>query len=150
MAVARLLVQDNLPDVDLPMEMGAPDIYGLDEDDVLLLASFGQETVGMLYGHAPPAGDQAGHLTLLAVAEPHRRQGVGRRLIREYVAVAARAGTERIWLDVPEGPNERRLLAYYSRLGWTDRTGYLDGKADHRWEQMYGTVQSVQAALGEA
>lgn len=149
---ALALVESNLGDVvHPPDELLAPDIYRMKADDLLLLADVEGVPVGMLYGSAGHASGPAGHLTVLAVDVDHRGQGVGQDLIRAFALIGEEAGTDVVWVDVPDGlpePEQHRLLSYYSRCGWTDRTGYLQGLTDHRREQMYGTVRTVLAAVG--
>lgn len=141
--------QEWLPEADLTMQLRAPSIYPLRDDDVLLLAEVRNAPVGMLFGYAPHAReDMAGHLLVLAVDSQYRRQGLGRRLIRKFALIAESHGTDVVWVDPIEGPDERALLGYYAKLGWTDRTGMLAGRTSHRLEQMYGTVQTILAAVG--
>ncbi|MGY1753142.1 GNAT family N-acetyltransferase [Blastococcus sp. SYSU D01042] len=141
--------QEWLPEAQLNAQLRAPSIYPLREDHVLLLAQERDLPVGMLFGTAPRAIEgMAGHLLVLAVSSRYRRQGLGRRLIREFALIAEAHGTDVVWVDPIEGPDERVLLSYYAKLGWTDRTGMLEGRTDHRREQMHGTVATILAAVG--
>ena len=47
------------------------------------------------------AGD--GELLLLAVNPGHRRQGIGRQLLRNFIKAAEREGSDRVHLEVREG-----------------------------------------------
>lgn len=149
-AIPRLvdLQQRVLPEVDLLNILRSPRIYRLDEDDVLLTASVEGELVGSLIGSAPPAIRAAGHLSVLAVEPDWQRRGVGRRLVRAFALLAEDSGTDVIWVDPVEGDREAELVRVYERLGWTDRTGWLDGKCSYRQEQMWGTPETVLAAIG--
>jgi len=61
-------------------------------------------------------GDDVAHLNLLAVAAPHRRQGIGRRLIRWLSESAVEAGVFRIDLELRARNAAAR--AFYERLGF--------------------------------
>lgn len=109
-----------LPDVEPLDILRWPDLYPLDLDDVLLLA----------------------------VEPEHRRQGVGRALIRRYAEVAKATGTDRVWVDAPDGADEERPVRYYSALGWREGTGWLDGDRVQPREQLLATPESILAAVG--
>jgi ribosomal protein S18 acetylase RimI-like enzyme len=137
-----------LPEVDLLDILRSPQIYRLDQDDVLLTASVGDHLVGMLVGQAPPDSRGAGHVWVLAVRPGWQRQGVGRLLVRDFALLAEEAGTAEVWVDPVEGDRETELVRVYERLGWTDRTGWLLGHCQRRHEQMWGTPASILAAVG--
>jgi|ERR1700722_4676368 [ribosomal protein S18]-alanine N-acetyltransferase len=61
-------------------------------------------------------GDDVAHLNLLAVAAPHRRQGIGRRLIQWLSESAVEAGVFRIDLELRARNAAAR--AFYERLGF--------------------------------
>jgi [ribosomal protein S18]-alanine N-acetyltransferase len=61
-------------------------------------------------------GDQMAHLNLLAVAEEHRRQGLGRQLIRWLSESAIEAGILRIDLELRATNAAAR--AFYESLGF--------------------------------
>ena len=73
-------------------------------------------------------GDSQAHLNLLAVAPPHRRHGVGRRLVTWLEESALTAGTFLIGLEVRAGNSGAR--AFYAGLGYRELTripGYYQG-----------------------
>ena len=73
-------------------------------------------------------GDEVAHLNLLAVAEEHRRQGLGRQLMDWLSATAIEAGVFRINLELRTRNDEAR--AFYERLGFVSRgvvPGYYQG-----------------------
>ncbi len=74
-------------------------------------------------------GDEVAHLNLLAVAEAHRRQGIGRRLLHWLETTAVAAGVFRIDLELRAGNAGAR--AFYERLGFVCRgevPGYYQGR----------------------
>lgn len=150
LVTAAALQRQWLPEVDLTACLAHPKISPMLPDDVLLLAVDGKpgKPVGFLFASAPHDDDGAGHVWVLVVAKPYRRRGIGEALIREYALIAERAGTDVVWVDPVEGPRERELIGYYTRLGWTDRTGWADSRTEYRQEQMHATVASILAAVG--
>jgi ribosomal-protein-alanine N-acetyltransferase len=78
-------------------------------------------------------GDEAAHLTLLAVKPRHHRQGIGRGLI-DWLAESARvAGLRKIDLELRA--DNVQALAFYERLGFveTQRTpAYYDQRIPAR------------------
>ena len=91
----------------------------------VLVASIDDNTAGfaiMRYG------DDDAHLDLLAVAPPHRRAGIGRRLLEWLEKCAIVAGIFRVELEVRAG-NEAAQL-FYKRLGYRPLAsipGYYQG-----------------------
>ena len=74
-------------------------------------------------------GDDVAHLNLLAVAAPHRRQGIGRRLIQWLSESAVEAGVFRIDLELRETNAGAR--EFYQNLGFQTRDivqGYYQGR----------------------
>jgi len=74
-------------------------------------------------------GDDIAHLNLLAVAQEHRRQGLGRRLMSWLTATAIEAGVFRINLELRTCNDGARL--FYERLGFGQRgvvQGYYQGR----------------------
>lgn len=57
------------------------------------------------------------HVNTIAVDEPHRRAGLGRSLMEEVMAEAARLGATRATLEVRESNTPARRL--YERLGFS-------------------------------
>lgn len=73
--------------------------------------------------------DESSHLTLLAVAPGHRRQGLGRHLVDWLSASAMTAGIFCINLELRA--NNAEALAFYRRMGFEERgfePGYYQGK----------------------
>jgi GNAT superfamily N-acetyltransferase len=70
-------------------------------------------SVSLVLEDAPELRDQGdAWLASLYVVPEARGQGLGVRLVRELVALAAREKVERLWLFTPEH------AAFYARLGW--------------------------------
>ena len=69
-------------------------------------------------------GDEVAHLNLLAVAPEHRRQGLGRQLIRWLTATAIEAGVFRINLELRTRNESARI--FYECLGF-DSMGTVQG-----------------------
>jgi GNAT superfamily N-acetyltransferase len=64
------------------------------------------------------------HIRALAVAAPHRRQGVGTRLLSVAEAWARRRGLLRIGANVAE--DNRPALAFFHHAGYHGERGFLD------------------------
>jgi ribosomal-protein-alanine N-acetyltransferase len=77
------------------------------------------EADGRVVGHAVAslAGD-IGELQRIAVAEGHRRRGVAGALLGHVVDLAARAGADRLLLEVRE--DNSGALAFYSARGFAE------------------------------
>jgi ribosomal protein S18 acetylase RimI-like enzyme len=74
-------------------------------------------------------GDEVAHLNLLAVAPEHRRQGLGRQLMRWLTATAVEAGVFRVNLEVRTRNEAARL--FYQALGFDALNvvpGYYQGR----------------------
>jgi ribosomal protein S18 acetylase RimI-like enzyme len=74
-------------------------------------------------------GDEIAHLNLLAVAQRHRRQGLGRRLMEWLTATAVEAGIFRIDLELRSQNHAARK--FYERLGFDPLNvvpGYYQGR----------------------
>ena len=69
-------------------------------------------------------GDEGAHLNLLAVAPEHRRQGLGRQLMRGLTTTAIEAGVFRINLELRTHNEPARI--FYERLGF-DQLGVVQG-----------------------
>lgn len=61
-------------------------------------------------------------ITAVEVAEPWRRQGLGRRVMAELATYAARQGVRQVYLQVAEGNTPARSL--YDRLGFETHHTY--------------------------
>lgn len=73
-------------------------------------------------------------LLLLAVAPPHRRNGVGRRLLDEFVGRARAGGAGRVHLEVRDG---NPAVAMYRAAGFEQvgrRSQYYKGKDGGRFD----------------
>jgi [ribosomal protein S18]-alanine N-acetyltransferase len=77
------------------------------------------EEAGEVVGHAAASvvADVA-ELQRIAVAEPVRRRGVGAALLAEVVALAARAGADRLLLEVRE--DNTTALGFYAAEGFVE------------------------------
>jgi len=74
-------------------------------------------------------GDEVAHLNLLAVAPPHRRQGLGRQLMEWLAATAVEAGVFRVNLEVRADNVAAR--EFYRRIGFDALNvvqGYYQGR----------------------
>ncbi|HUX73005.1 MAG TPA: GNAT family N-acetyltransferase [Steroidobacteraceae bacterium] len=69
-------------------------------------------------------GDDTAHLNLLAVAPPHRRQGLGGRLIEWLCATTTAAGVFRINLELRA--HNAAARAFYEKRGFAE-TGVVPG-----------------------
>lgn len=78
-------------------------------------------------------GDDDAHLDLLAVAQPYRREGIGRQLLEWLEKCAIVAGISKIALEVRAG-NEGAQL-FYKRMGY------------HPLVELPGYYQGIEAAL---
>ena len=92
-------------------------LFGADLDwtsrPVVVEARAGRELAGVALGEAV-AG--MARLHDLLVAEPHRGQGLGGRLVELFCARAAELGAARCFLRCPDTPRHRR---FYERQGFT-------------------------------
>ncbi|NIM47789.1 MAG: ribosomal protein S18-alanine N-acetyltransferase [Gemmatimonadales bacterium] len=62
---------------------------------------------------------EEGEILNLAVHEDHRRQGIGRRLVRKALTLLAAQGARTVFLEVRESNLAAR--AFYERLGFKER-----------------------------
>jgi ribosomal protein S18 acetylase RimI-like enzyme len=95
-------------------------------DSVVLAARAGRAIVG--FAIMRYAEDTA-HLNLLAVAPPHRRRGIARRLVAWLEDTALTAGTFTIALELRAGNADAR--AFYAALGYRELArvpGYYQGR----------------------
>jgi len=60
-----------------------------------------------------------GYLHHLAVAEPHRRRGIGRELVRRCLAALRDRGIAKCNLFV--FARNREAIAFWKQIGWTER-----------------------------
>ena len=87
--------------------------------------------VGIAWGlqMRSPSGRLTTYLHELEVREDHRRQGIGRLLVTEAMALARRSGSGRFWLST--GGHNERAQALYASLGG-DRKPL--GDVNYWWE----------------
>lgn len=91
----------------------------------------------ILYGGEPVAymgmwqvADE-GHITNVAVSPVHRRKGLAKQLIREFIRLAEMAGLALLTLEVRE--SNRSAISLYESLGFAQvgrRRHYYEGKED--------------------
>jgi ribosomal-protein-alanine acetyltransferase len=87
-----------------------------------LIACKGHEIVGYISGRT--AGSE-GEVLNLVVRDRHRREGVGRVLVKALLQVFGRAGVVQVFLEVRE--SNGRGAAFYQKLGFQQigrREGY--------------------------
>jgi N-acetylglutamate synthase len=69
-------------------------------------------------------------LTAIEVAQGHRRQGLGRQIVRALAAYAASHGCRHVWLQVARDNGPARAL--YTHLGFVDHHHYVYRQLDLR------------------
>jgi ribosomal protein S18 acetylase RimI-like enzyme len=84
---------------------------------VAVVAEHDDVVQGWCWGHlmARPDGDRMLYLHHLEVVEQHRRRGVGRALVREFMAAGVEQGATRMFLVTGEHNTAARRL--YESLG---------------------------------
>lgn len=104
---------------------------------------------GLLWQDSAPAGfiliravaDEAEILTL-AVAPPHRRQGIGALLLGEATDMLRAGGTRRLFLEVAaDNPAARALYTSYGFLVTGRRAGYYDRGSAPRVDAIVMTLE---------
>jgi ribosomal-protein-alanine N-acetyltransferase len=91
-------------------------LIGAVEDALVGVATVDGTVCGFAIGHlVPTGGGRRGHLTDLAVRNPHRRQGVGRALLRWTLRQLD--GCTDVWLEVRASNHVAREL--YTSEGFT-------------------------------
>jgi ribosomal protein S18 acetylase RimI-like enzyme len=87
----------------------------------LFLAHDGESVVGFVSGVETVHPDKGAELLLyeLAVAEPYRRRGIGRALVRRLDALARERGCYGMWVLIDTG-NDVALATYRSAGGKDD------------------------------
>jgi ribosomal protein S18 acetylase RimI-like enzyme len=96
-----------------PGPVRVPDVEGR----VVLVAEDGGRIVGAAFGR-PVAEERVAHLEFVYVEPAARRSGIGRELVRAFVAAASAAGAEHVRLDV-DTSNEV-AWAVWQRLGFAE------------------------------
>jgi ribosomal protein S18 acetylase RimI-like enzyme len=100
---------------------------------IAIAATQGDEVVGALAGYVLPKFEQRRsefYLYDLAVAEPHRRQGVATALIRQLQRAAAARGIYVILVQADHGDDP--AIALYSKLGAREDVLHFDIPAADR------------------
>jgi [ribosomal protein S18]-alanine N-acetyltransferase len=93
-----------------------------------LVAAEGAEVVGFVAGRV--LADEAEILNL-AVAATHRREGLGRALVRSLLFTFAAEGVASVFLEVRE--SNHAAIAFYERMGFEpagSRPGYYSNPAE--------------------
>jgi ribosomal-protein-alanine N-acetyltransferase len=90
-----------------------PDVEGR----VVLVAEDDGRIVGAAFGK-PAADASVAHLEFVFVEPAARRTGIGRELVRAFVAAACAAGAEHVTLDVDTSNEVGR--AVWQRLGFAE------------------------------
>lgn len=86
----------------------------------LLVAVAGRDIVGMCTLQpliSTAEGGKVGLVEDLVVAESHRKAGVGRKLLKEIEAIAAKQGMSR--LQLLSDHSNKAASVFYEHLGWT-------------------------------
>ena len=94
--------------------------------DTLVLAARLERTVGFAIMYF---GTSQANLNLLAVAPPHRRTGVGRRLIAWLEKSAIVAGISNVYVEVRA--TNRGAQTFYGRLGYRRRRVHVPEQYNH-------------------
>jgi len=114
------------PDDAWPAELMAAELAA--EFGRYLVAVDGEEVLG--YAGVRVGGEQADVQTIAVIPE-RRREGLGRALLRELLAEAARRGAVEAFLEVREdNPGARRLYAAEGFAEVARRRGYYPGGVD--------------------
>jgi ribosomal protein S18 acetylase RimI-like enzyme len=93
----------------------------------VLLAKRGQDAVGLISYSMRPNLYHAGDSCLveeLIVSQGARGSGVGRALMEEVIQRCVRGGCAEI--SVSTMPDNRRAIAFYKKLGFTDQALFLE------------------------
>jgi len=124
-AMSRSLIEHGLPHAWTARRVAALIRH---RESLLVTARSDREIVGFALTQF---GDSAAHLALLAVAAPHRRAGLGRRLVEWTEQTAVVAGIFEIRLEVRVRNHAARR--FYQRLGYIEGerlVGYYSGIED--------------------
>jgi ribosomal protein S18 acetylase RimI-like enzyme len=102
-----------------------------DRDTVTLVATdTGRRAGDALAGFAiMEFGEERAHLVLLAVRAPHRRHGIGRRLLDWLIVSARTAGVRSLHLELRA--NNEAARAFYRAMGFSETIlvpGYYRGR----------------------
>ena len=98
-----------------------------DDTFIALVATRGVEVVGGIVAYELRKFEQERseiYVYDLAVAEPHRRQGIAERLIRALVAVAAACGAYVVFVQADHGDDP--AIALYTKLGTREDVIHVD------------------------
>ena len=119
-AVARLLTALGYPCTREDAEHRIIDSLA-EPDQALLVAELEHEVLGLMaldFMYYLPLGARTCRITALAVDEKARKQGIGRRLLRDAELRARQAGAARLELTTAEHRKEAHL--FYQRCGFSD------------------------------
>lgn len=106
-AMSRTLIEPGLPWSWTPRRVAA---HMRQSETMVVTARTDRELIGFAMAHF---GDTSVHVTLLAVVEHARRQGVGRRLVHWIASSAVTAGLFQLELEVrAENPVARRFYQH--------------------------------------
>jgi len=108
----------------------------LDEQHVFVADADG-EIVGFAAGRSSDA--EPGHLHLIYVKPDHRREGIGKELLRAFVAQMREDGAEQITLDVDT--SNTHAIAVWEQLGFTEFARRLSAPANALEGRLASTEQ---------
>jgi ribosomal-protein-alanine N-acetyltransferase len=111
-AMSRDLIETGLPWTWTPKRVAA---HIKERENLAVIATLERELVGFVLAQF---GAERVHLALLGVAESHRRQGVGRQLVRWVEESAVVAGLFLMRLEVRATNKQARR--FYARLGYAE------------------------------
>ena len=120
-----LLARVNAAFPDEPWQRDPADAFLRDRGNLLLLAFVNDEVAGVLTAHRlARLDDRRAEVLLYAidVAEPFRRQGIGRALVQRTIAWAAEVGADVVWV-LSDGGDDRAIAFYQSTGGVADPPG---------------------------
>ncbi len=89
-------------------------------------------------------GDEVAHLNLLGVSPEHRRQGLGRQLMKWLMGTAMEAGVFRINLELRTRNETARM--FYRNLGF-EQLGVVQGYYQGREAALRMSLRLTQAAV---
>jgi len=96
---------------------------------IVLVAMAGGAVAGGLVAYELRKFEQARseiYIYDLAIAAPHRRQGLATALIRHLQSLAAGRGAWVIYVQADTGPDDAAAIALYTKLGTPERVLHFD------------------------
>ena len=112
-----------------PWSRGGVEVYLTDPHGAILAAVEGDEVLGFAIYHV---SFEESELFSIAVAEKYRSRGVGRALLERVLVEAARAGAEKMFLEVRRSNASARAL--YKSAGFAvcgERRGYYESPREN-------------------